>query len=151
MGKYREYVRRRLWWLIPLAVFVIAAIVLTLFNQMSCRSEKIERKKLRDVDFTILEDDAIPDEVMRILEQDKGKLIKKTFSDKENLYIVIGYGKQMTTGYSIRVKELYESRNAIYIKTWLSGPPKDELISMAPTYPYIVIKIEDTDKKIVFK
>ncbi len=151
MSKYREYVKRRLWWLIPLAVFVVAGIVLTTLNQMSCNSEKIERKKIRDVDFTLVEEGAIPEELIIIIEQSKKELIKKTYSDKENLYIVIGYGKQPTTGYSIRVIKLYESKNAIYIKTELSGPKKDELISMAPTYPYIVIKIENTEKRVVFK
>jgi hypothetical protein len=137
--------------LIPLVVFVVAGIVLTLLNQMSCNSEKIERKKIRDVDFTLVEEGAIPEELIIIIEQSKKELIKKTYSDKENLYIVIGYGKQPTTGYSIRVIMLYESKNAIHIKTELNGPKKDELISMAPTYPYIVIKIENTEKRVVFK
>jgi hypothetical protein len=49
------------------------------------------------------------------------------------------------------VKELYESKNAIYIHTNLMGPSKDERILERETHPYIVVKLEHTDKNIVFE
>lgn len=51
---------------------------------------------------------------------------KITYADKDALYIARGYGEQKTSGYSIEVKECYETENAIYIHTNLIGPSKEE-------------------------
>lgn len=55
-----------------------------------------------------------------------------------------------TTGYSISVRGLYEAENAIYVKTTLSGPSKTESVSQVVTCPYVVIKMEYSDKNVVF-
>ena len=52
-----------------------------------------------------------------------------TYSDEEKLYIVTGYGPQETGGYSIQVKELYLTENAIVFDTELSGPEKGETVT----------------------
>ena len=74
-----------------------------------------------------------------------------TYADNGSLYIAVGYGEQPTSGYSIEVKELYESKNAIYIHTNLIGPTNDERIVERKTYPYIVVKLEYLDKNVVFQ
>ena len=74
-----------------------------------------------------------------------------TYADNGSLYIAVGYGEQPTSGYSIEVKELYETENAIYIHTNLIGPAKDEKIVERKTYPYIVVKLEFVDKNVVFE
>ena len=47
-------------------------------------------------------------------EERKAENFKLTYSDKQYLYICIGYGEQETGGYSIAVNELYLTDNAIY-------------------------------------
>lgn len=37
-------------------------------------------------------------------------------------YIIIGYGRQNHQGYSVKVNNLYETKNGIYIKTEFQGP-----------------------------
>ena len=63
----------------------------------------------------------------------------------------MGYGTRPTSGYSIKVKALYETENAVYIQTELLGPSKEEKITEKQTYPYVVVKMEWIDKNIVFE
>lgn len=116
-----------------------------------CKKISKDNEKIKDLEFTIVPYKDIPEELLEIIENEKEEVIRKTFTDKENLYIVSGYGTQPTTGYSIEVKELYETKNVIYIKTWLAGPDKGETVIEKITCPYIVVKIEYSDKRVVFK
>lgn len=126
-------------------------LILLFMIMGGCKGNNAEQKKIRDIDYTIVPIRDIPEELLEIIENEKKEVIRKTFTDKENLYIVIGYGEQPTTGYSIAVKELYEGKSVVYIKTWLIGPDKMEKVVDRSTYPYIVVKIENTDKRVVFK
>jgi hypothetical protein len=113
--------------------------------------EEASNEKLRDLEFTIVEQEDIPAELLKIVEEKKTSEFKITYTDNENLYICVGYGEQQTGGYSIAVKELYLTSNAIYIDTNLIGPSKDEKISEVLSYPYVVIKTEYMDKSVVFE
>lgn len=115
----------------------------------ACGMEKMSTRKTNDVDFTVVAESELPKEVSQIIEERKQGQFQVAYSDKENTYILIGYGKQKYDGYSIKVKSLYETKNNICVKTEFKGP--DEYTSTeTTTYPYIVIKIEYTDKNIVF-
>lgn len=122
-----------------------------LFLATACSGKKVSTEKLRDVDFTVVTEDKIPKELKGMMEEKKGLPFKLTYSDKGELYIAVGYGEQPTTGYSIEVKDLYETKNAIYIHTNLIGPAKDERVLQRKTHPYIVVKLEAIDKNVVFK
>ena len=75
----------------------------------------------------------------------------QTYKDSEFLYIVRGYGEQETGGYSICIRDLYLTSNAIIFDTELIGPRKGETISKSPSYPYIVVKVELRDENVVFE
>lgn len=117
----------------------------------SCNSEEISKNKLRDLDFTVVEQEDIPEELTKIIDEKKENPFKLSYANSNYLYIVEGYGKQQTGGYSIQINELYETDNAIYIHTTLLGPSKDEQIEQAITYPYVVAKIEFLEKNVVFE
>ncbi|MEG1742508.1 MAG: protease complex subunit PrcB family protein, partial [Acetivibrio sp.] len=85
------------------------------------------------------------------IEEKKEKPMKLTYGDKEVCYLVIGYGRQKTSGYSIEIKELYETQNSIYIHTNLLGPAGQEKVEHVATFPYVAVKMESTNKKIVFE
>lgn len=110
-----------------------------------------EDVKLRDLDFTVLSEEKIPQELSAIIEEKEGGAFKLTYSDNEFLYICIGYGEQPTGGYSIAVNELYLTDNAIYVNTQLLGPQASEKGNKVPSYPYIVIKTEYLDKTVIFR
>ncbi len=127
----------------------LSAILVVLVT--ACSAQTISAEKLRDIDFTVVDEDDIPEPLEEMIDEREEKPFKLTYVDNGDLYIAVGYGEQPTTGYSIQVKELYESENAIYIHTNLIGPAKDEKIIERETEPYIVIKTEYIDKNVVFQ
>ena len=110
-----------------------------------------EKLKLRDLEFIVLSEDKIPEELMSILEEKKSKTFQITYSDNEFLYICIGYGEQETGGYSIAVNELYLTETNICVNTSLLGPEASDKGNKTPSYPYIVLKTEFLDKTVIFE
>ena len=122
-----------------------------LFTLCACSVEKIGTEKIRDIDFTVIKEEDIPDELKTKIEENEKQVFKLTYADQGALYIAEGYGEQPTSGYSIEVKDCFETKNAIYVHTNLIGPSNGEKIVEAKTYPYIVIKMEFIDKNVVFQ
>lgn len=131
---------------------ILAILCIGIFGLLSgCSAEKISTEKLRDIEFTVVDEENIPEELEEMIDEKEEKPFKLTYADNGDLYIAVGYGEQKTSGYSIEVKELYETKNAIYIHTNLIGPAKDEKVLERKTYPYIVVKLEFIDKNVVFQ
>lgn len=128
---------------------ILCVILLSLMT--GCSAEKLRTEKLRDIEFTVVDEENIPEELEEMIEEKDEKPFKLTYADNGALYIAVGYGEQPTSGYSIEVQELYETENAIYIHTNLIGPAKDEKIVEQKTYPYLVVKLEFIDKNVVFE
>ena len=99
---------------------LLAAWMMFAFTGCTLLSE--EKVNVKDLDFTVLGEEKIPEELMSIIEEKKAEPFKLTYSDREYLYICIGYGEQKTGGYSIAVNELYLTENAICVNTELLGP-----------------------------
>lgn len=124
-----------------------------LFLLAGCAKEKDPMEKIKDLEFTVLAEDNIPEELKTIIDEKKENAFKVTYQDNGFLYICIGYGEQVSGGYSITVNALYLTENAIYADTTLLGPDPADAVSAkknAPSYPYIVIKTEFVDKPVVF-
>lgn len=123
--------------------------VVLLFTGLSgCRMLSTERVKLRDLEFVILSEEVLPQELKDIIEERKTEPFKLTYSDADALYICIGYGAQKGGGYSITVDELYLTESAIYAETTLLGPD-DRSRREVTTYPYIVIRTEALDENVI--
>lgn len=118
---------------------------------LGCSIEQTNTSKLKDIDFTVVEEDEIPEDLKTIIDTKKEENFKLTFITDKYLYIVAGYGKQKTNGYSVAVEELYLTQNAVRIKTNLIGPSKGDDIGSVNSYPYVVVKIEIIDKNVVFE
>lgn len=125
-------------------------VIMCLCIFSGCAIQKDDTEKLREVEFTVVNEREIPEELGEKLEDLKKDSFEITYGDQGYLYIAKGYGQQETTGYSVCVKACYETENTICVKTELDGPPKEEQIMEKATYPYVVIKIEYSDKNIVF-
>ena len=117
----------------------------------ACKDMKAEGKKIGELNFEILAEEDIPAEVNDIISERQKNEFKTTYTDEKALYIIIGYGKQATGGYSIRVDELYETKNNIYIGTTFIGPERNEKVTQTESYPYIVVKLDYIDKTVVYK
>ena len=108
-------------------------------------------EKIRDLELTVLAEDELPEELLKVVAEKKNLPFKFTFQDEGYLYICIGYGEQESGGYSITVEDLYLTENAVYVKTRLLEPATDEPIDGVKSYPYIVIKTEYLDYAVVFE
>ena len=129
-------------------IFMIIGLML---SAAGCGIEKTDKNKIKDLEFSIVEDSQLPEELMSAIEEKKADTFKLTFATNDALYIVVGYGTQKTNGYSIAVDALYLTSNAIYIDTNLIGPAKGDVISEVESFPYIVVKMEYMDKSVVFE
>ena len=131
-----------------ICLLVIVSIMAAMLSACGGETEKEEDRN--NLEFTVVSEDRLPDELKEILDQKKESAFKLTYADEGYLYICVGYGKQESGGYSVTVNELYETDNAIYVNTNLLGPKAGSSPGTSPSYPYIVLKIEFRDKTLVF-
>lgn len=131
----------------------ILAAVCFLFAVLmaGCGSDSQTDDKVRDLEFTVVGQNEIPQELLEIIEQKKREPFRLTYTSGQDLYIAAGYGEQKTGGYSISVPELYLTENSITIKTELKGPEKSEQTGAEPSYPFVVVKMELMEEPVVFK
>lgn len=132
-------------------IMTLLLIIITVFGLNGCKKDESEIKKIKDLDFTVVEDADLPGELKELIDEKKEKAFRMHYSNKDSLYIVVGYGRQNSGGYSIAVEELFLADNAIYFDTNLIGPSQDDMVTQGVTYPYIVVMLEFIDKKIVFE
>lgn len=115
-----------------------------------CELKQVEDTEKEPVEFTVVEVEDIPEELLEIIGENKQGEIKMSFEDGGYTYIIRGYGQQKTGGYSISVNSVYIAGDSIHIDTSLIGPPQDKKIMEEPSYPYIVLKVEGQQEKVVF-
>ena len=108
-------------------------------------------EKLRDLEFTVLDKEDVPQEMKQMIEEEKAEPFRLTYTDQGSLYIAEGYGAQLTTGYSVEVTGLYETEDEIRIHTSLLGPEKGEEIKEITTFPYVVVQLGAIDKNVIFE
>lgn len=130
-----------LWILLVAWVFIVRCLG-------GCGADTADKGKVRDLEFTVVGDGEIPEELRNTIEQKKASPFKLTYSDDQGLYIVTGYGEQESGGYSIVVEELYLTENSIVFDTELRGP---ESAGSEKSYPYIVVKTEVLENPVVFQ
>ena len=135
------FVRRMAW---VLGVCLAVAVFLT-----GCELIRIEEGERTPVEYAIVKQEELPDEAVEFIEQRKKKEFQMTYLVGDVLYLLKGYGEQMTGGYSIQVEEVSESENGVFCKTRLIGPSEWNQ-GGEPSYPCIVLKIKKTGKPVQF-
>lgn len=112
--------------------------------------QQAKEEKIRDVEFVLVEEDALPEELMAKIEEKKATDMKLVWKSGESTYIVRGYGEQETGGYSIQILELYQTKNAVILKTNLLGPAKESVKNVSPSFPYVVLKTKILPETLIF-
>lgn len=132
---------------------IAAALLLALLTVFlsGCSLSGQKAKKLKDVEYTIVEENEIPEKLMETIEKKKAAEFKLSFVNDGELYIVHGYGEQETGGCSIVVRDFYLTENALYFDTELLGPENGSNPQKKPSYPYIVVKTKAYKQNIVFE
>ena len=112
--------------------------------------EKKDGEARQKLEFTVVDEGRLPEELRKTLEEKKEESFKLTYADGGYMYLCVGYGRQESGGYSIAVKDLYATENEICLDTDLIGPKEAEDKSPEPSYPYLVIKTPFVDKTVAF-
>ena len=133
------------------ALLSVIVIMFLLTSVSGCTLAKKEPEKQADVEYTIVEESDIPEKLMEAIEQKKSAEFKISFESDDALYLVHGYGEQETGGYSIVVRNLYLTENALYFDTELLGPENGSNPQKKPSYPYIVVMTQKQKQNIVFE
>lgn len=134
--------KRRLF--LPL-LLIFSALLLA-----GCRVVHIEEEAPEPLEYTIVKQEDIPEDLYALILQKKQKEFRMTYLSGEDLYLVKGYGQQLTSGYSIAVAVLGVTSNAILFQTNLIGPEEIDGTGGEPSYPYIVIKTAARDEPVIF-
>lgn len=142
----RKLWNRKMALVAGLLIWVFVVRILT-----GCSVEKEDQDKVRDLDFTVVSEADLPEELKTLIMEKKAAPFKLTYSNDQGLYIAVGYGEQPTGGYSIEVDDLYLTENAIVIDTELEGPEKGEMTGVEKSYPYIVIRTENLEEPVIFQ
>lgn len=128
--------------------FCLMVVAMMVFG--GCRVVKIEEAPRNPLEYTIVNSGDIPKEILTLVEEKNTREFQLTFQNGEELYLVKGYGQQMSGGYSIQVEELSASDTAVFFDTKLIGPSDDELLG-EPSYPYIVVKMDYREEPVEFR
>ena len=113
-------------------------------------SKKEEEPERTALEYTVVTAENLPEELAQLIENQKENECRLTYEADGYLYIVRGYGKQETGGYSISVEECSMLENTVYVSRTLIGPARKKEIKQIESYPFIVLKIKQTDKEVSF-
>lgn len=131
---------------------IVLFFILILFSiWWSKKVTSIDEEKLGNVEYEIVEYHYLDESVRKAFDAAKSINKRLTFEDENYQYLIVCYGKQEMGGYSVEVKELYETNNMIVVDTTLKGPQKNKKYDADVSYPGIVIRINKHSKLVVFK
>lgn len=131
------------------AVFLLLIALLGFLAGCAPAAKKPE--KIKDVEYTVQKEGELPEELLAKIREKQKEPFRMTYATEGYLYIAKGYGTRETSGYSIRVTELYEAADGIAVYTELLGPGKEEPVLRVETYPYIVVKMKDLGLDVLFQ
>jgi len=127
-------------------LFIAALAYLAGCGQQSSKPEKI-----KDVEYTVQEESQVPEELLAKMKEKQKEPFQMTYVTDGYMYIAKGYGTQKTSGYSIRVTDLYEAAEGVVFSAELIGPAKEEPVLQVETYPYVVVKVPDLGTDVLFQ
>ena len=125
-------------------IFLIAVLT-------ACKMEETDDTKIKDLDYTVCDESKLPDQLVELINEKKKEPFKLTYRTKDYLYIVVGYGAQDRTDLSIALKELYLTKNAVFVETEMNAVDDTTLEDNMVTYPWIAVKCELYDLQVIFK
>ncbi len=131
--------------------FAVACLALFLLFQLGgCEKAEKGGERGRDWDYTVVTTEDCPEDFLKEIETKKINEFQMSYDDGVYCYLAVGYGEQESGGFSIQVQGLYERGDSLCFETSLCGPEEEDVVSQKPSYPYIVIKTEKTDKTIEY-
>ena len=130
-------------------ILLTALILWTACFFCGCRIIRIEEEERRPLEYQVISQDQIPGEILNLVEEKKTKEFQMTYQVGEDLYLIRGFGQQMSGGYSVQVEEVSRSSNGIFFKTKLLAPSGEEQ-GGEPSYPFVAVKIKYRKEPVQF-
>lgn len=116
-----------------------------------CSIEKVKAKDGIKPEYTVMKEQDFPEKVKELLAKNREQEFQMTYQDNGFLYLMKGYGRQETGGYSIQIEDLSLWENAIHLQTVLLGPEDGEELKQEPSYPCLVIKMKYREEPVIFE
>ena len=121
---------------------LLGVILWSLLLISGCNFIRIEEEPRKPLEYSIVKNEEIPAELAALIQEKKKNEFQLTYQCEKDLFLVKGYGEQMSGGYSISVEELGWTSQAVFFRTMLLGPSDEKITISPPSYPYIVVKTE---------
>lgn len=131
-------------------IYVILCALLAIMMS-GCGIQNDDHKDYQAVDYTVVKVGEIPDEVNELISSQGEKAFQMIYRSDGWLYIMRGYGRQKTGGYSIRILEVGISGEMLHIKSELLGPQTKDEQKGGGSSPYFVLKLEDPGYPVIFE
>lgn len=126
-------------------------LLLALVLAAGCRAERIDGEGARELSYTVMKTEEIPAEALKTIKEQGEEPYRLCYQDGEELYLMRGYGRQETGGYSIRVEFLGASEKTLIFRTKLLGPQSKEEQKSDGSCPYIVVRTQWKDLPVLFE
>ena len=94
---------------------LLAAVILMLLA--SCRITDVSEGERKELSYAIVKPGDFPPEIDQILRRKKESAFQMAYESGDDLYILRGYGKQKSGGFSIQIEEVSKSENAVFVRT----------------------------------
>ncbi len=133
------------------ASVLLGVIWWSLFFLSGCNVIRIEEEPRKPLEYSIVKNENLPAELAALIQEKKGKAFQLTYQSEKDLFLIRGYGQQMSGGYSISVEELSVTSQAVFFRTMLIGPQDEKTTLSPPSYPYIVVKMEYRKEPVIFE
>ena len=117
--------------------FALAFCLLLSLEAGGCVRQEKKNSEQHELEIKVVTEEAIPEELMSLIEKNKKTPFRLTFADQGKLYLA--------------EDRLCETQETVYIHTGLLGPEKGEEKKEIATYPYVVVELEETEKNIRFE
>ena len=114
--------------------FAAGILILVVLSVLpGCVTQYDGVKKIRDLDFTVTDEEDAPEELRTMIDGAREEPYRLIFAEQGLLWIAEGYGK-----------------DAVHIRTRLLGPGAREEIRGVPTYPCVIVQMESIEKDVLF-
>lgn len=96
-----------------------------------------------EVRYTVVDRDDIPGDILSTIEETKRNSTTMVFDGEQgSQYVYIALGERPTGGYLISIESIKAVGERVYVRYSEIKPGEDDFVTLAMTYPWIVLKVQ---------
>lgn len=105
-----------------------------------------QKLKTEPLDFTIEQEQALPETVKTTVEQVTSTRSKsnEVVTTEGRTYVIIALGERSTGGYSVDVQKIEQRGDALHVYAKEAPPPKGAMVIQVISYPFTVVSVKGT-------